>query len=424
MNLILSKIAIIGLGYVGLPLAQLFLQNHHVVYGIDYDAKKIASINRGKSYLSDFQDKDIEAMMQTGNFYAGNSYEAISKAEVIILCVPTPLSEDDTPDISYIENAIYQSLPFLKTGQLVILESSTYPGTTEEIIVPLISQNKEFTIGKDFHVAYSPERIDPGQKQFGLEDIPKIVGGVTEKCTERAKSLYETIFKSVVTVSSPKVAEMSKLVENTQRLINISFMNELAMFCDKMEINLWEVIEACRTKPFGFTPYFPGPGIGGHCIPVDPLYLLWKAQKHHSDMLSIKIAHEINQRMPQFVMEKIAKHIKKPLSTANIFVIGVTYKKDVNDIRESKALDILTSLIVQGATVDYHDPFIPQLSVKNAELQSAPLSSEKLKAADCTLILTDHSNIDYDMILEESNLIIDTRNAIRNKKHLGKVVLL
>ncbi|WP_236619607.1 nucleotide sugar dehydrogenase [Bacillus sp. 1NLA3E] len=420
----MSKIAIIGLGYVGLPLAQLFLQNQHVVYGIDYDVKKVAAINNGKSYLSDFKDKDIEKMVQTGNFFVSNSYEAISNAEAIILCVPTPLSEDDTPDISYIENAISKSLPFLKNEQLVILESSTYPGTTEEIIVPLISQNKKFTIGNDFFVAYSPERIDPGQKQFGLHQIPKIVGGVTQKCTERAKSIYETIFKSVVTVSSPKVAEMSKLVENTQRLLNISLMNELAMFCDKMEINLWEVIEACSTKPFGFTPYFPGPGIGGHCIPVDPLYLLWKAEKHHSELASIKVAHEINQRMPQFVLEKIAKHIKKPLSTANLFVIGVTYKKDVNDIRESKALDILTSLMELGANVDYHDPFIPQLYVKNAELQSTPLSSEKLKAADCILILTDHSYIDYDMILEESNLIIDTRNAIKSKKHFGKVVLL
>ncbi|WP_318502595.1 nucleotide sugar dehydrogenase [Bacillus sp. T3] len=420
----LSKIAIIGLGYVGLPLAQLFLQNHHTVYGIDYDVKKIESINKGKSYLSDFQDEDIEGMVQTGNFQAGNSYEVISKAEVIILCVPTPLSEDETPDISYIKNAIYKSLPFLKEGQLVILESSTYPGTTEEIIVPLISQNKEFSIGKDFHIAYSPERIDPGQKQFGLEDIPKIVGGVTQKCTERAKSIYETIFKSVVTVSSPKVAEMSKLVENTQRLINISFMNELAIFCDEMDINLWEVINACSTKPFGFTPYFPGPGIGGHCIPVDPLYLLWKAEKHHFELTSIKVAHETNQKMPQFVVEKIAKHIKKPLSTANIFVIGVTYKKDVNDVRESKALDILTSLVELGSKVDYHDPFIPQISIKDSELQSIPLSTEKLRAADCTLILTDHSNIDYDMILEKSNLIIDTRNAMKNKKHLGKVVLL
>ena len=372
MSCILSKVAIIGLGYVGLPLAQLFLQKQFVVYGVDNDMKKIESINLGKSYLSDFEDGDIQKMIQSGNFHVDNSYKVIREAEVIILCVPTPLTVNNTPDISYIENAIDQSAPFLKTGQLIILESSTYPGTTEEIIFPYIHE-KGFKLGEDFYLAYSPERINPGQKPFSLSEIPKVVGGVTSNCTEKAKKFYETIIKNVVTVSSAKVAEMSKLVENTQRLINISFMNELSIFCDELEIDLWEVIQACSTKPFGFTPYYPGPGVGGHCIPVDPHYLLWLARKHNLDLASIEIADKINRKMPQFVISKLEKQLTKPLSSTNIFVIGVTYKKNLNDIRESSALKVITKLVEQGAKVMYHDPYIPQISIKNKTLYSTPL---------------------------------------------------
>jgi UDP-N-acetyl-D-glucosamine dehydrogenase len=419
----LSNIVIIGLGYVGLPLAKLFLQKQHVVYGVDYDIKKIESIKNGKSYLSDFIDEEIQAMYHTENFHVGNSYQVIESADVIILCVPTPLTENDTPDISFIENAITSSLPFLKSGQLIVLESSTYPGTTEEIIVPLICK-EGFMIGKDFYVAYSPERIDPGQKKFSLAEIPKVVGGYTLNCTNKAKEIYETIFHNIVPVSSPKVAEMSKLVENSQRLINISFMNELAMYCDNIEVDIWEVIQASSTKPFGFTPYYPGPGIGGHCIPVDPLYLLWKAKKHDLMIRSVEIAHEINEKMPEFVINKIARQIIKPLSVTKILVIGVTYKKDVNDIRESRAIDVIKGLIEKGAMVEYHDPYIPQMNIYDRELSSTLLSPEKLKEYDCTVILTEHSNLPYKMIVEESKLVVDTRNATGEYKHVGNIVFL
>lgn len=412
--IILEKIAIIGLGYVGLPLAQIFISKNYTVFGIDTDTKKIKSIKEGESYLSDVSNKDIKGMLRTDKFHVSSSFKNIVDADAIILCVPTPLSTKKTPDISYIENAIKSSLPFLKPGQLIILESSTYPGTTEEVIVPNISK-KGFSIGKDFFVAYSPERIDPGQMSFTLEEIPKIVGGVTPHCTEKASVLYTSAFQQVVPVSSAKVAEMSKLVENAQRLINISFMNEIAMFCDKLDISIWEVIDACSTKPFGFTPYYPGPGIGGHCIPVDPLFLLWKAKGENLHLSLIEAANNINESIPDYVVDKVIKQIDQPISKATIYILGVTYKKNVNDTRESKALNIIERLLKLGAKVNYYDPFIPELVINQTVLQSTPIDSKILETSDCTLILTDHTGILYEKVAEKAKLIIDTRNALKTK---------
>jgi UDP-N-acetyl-D-glucosamine dehydrogenase len=419
----MSNIALIGLGYVGLPLAHLFLKKNHVVYGIDYDVKRIETINKGKSYLSDFRDHDIADMIQTGNFFVGSSYQVLENADVIILCVPTPLKEDHTPDISYIEKAVEYSVPFLKPGQLIILESSTYPGTTEEVIIPAIT-GMGYQIGTDYFVAYSPERIDPGQKQFKLEEIPKVVGGVTPVCTEKAKDLYESIFQSVVAVSSPKVAEMSKLVENSQRLINISFMNELAMVCHELEVDVWEVIKACSTKPFGFIPYYPGPGIGGHCIPVDPLYLLWKARQNNLNLNLIETAQSINHRMPEFIIEKLEKTLGVPLEQAKILVVGITYKKDVNDIRESRAIDVMVRLMESGAKLQYFDPYIDSIHINHKDLHSIELTPQCLQESDCTLILTDHSNLPIEMIVKESKTVFDTRNATKEYRGLGHIVLL
>lgn len=413
----MKNIAIIGLGYVGLPLAKLFLEKHYTVYGIDIDAHKIEAIKKYQSYLSDISHEDLKTMIQTNQFHVSTTFENIKHTDVIILCVPTPLTSEKTPNISYIKNAMTSCQPYLKPEQLLILESSTYPGTTEEIIVPLVEE-KGFAVGENIYVAYSPERIDPGQKRFALEDIPKIVGGITDNCTKKACQLYESIFQQVVPVSSAKVAEMSKLVENAQRLINISFINEVAIFCDSLNIDVWEVIHACSTKPFGFTPYYPGPGIGGHCIPVDPLFLLWKAKEKNTHLSLIESSIHVNDMMPHYIVSKVIHLLDKPIQETTIFVIGVTYKKDVNDIRESRALLIIEQLLKLGVKVYYHDPFIPELKINHITLTSTPIHPDILQSSDCTLILTDHSNLPYDMIIQEANQIIDTRNAIQT--HLQK----
>ncbi|MDQ0243024.1 UDP-N-acetyl-D-glucosamine dehydrogenase [Bacillus fengqiuensis] len=417
------KIGIIGLGYVGLPLAQLFLKQNHTVYGIDVDVSKINKLKQGKTYLSDFTDRDIEGMFENKAFHVGISFDVLSHVDVIIICVPTPLTHENLPNLEYVRSALKSSLPFIGPEQLIVLESSTYPGMTEEEICPLV-QSKGLKVGEDVYVAFSPERIDPGQKQFELQDIPKIVGGITPKCSEYAKNVYESIFAKVVMVSSAKVAEMCKLVENSQRLINISFMNELAMLCNKMNINVWEVIDAASTKPFGFTPYYPGPGIGGHCIPVDPLYLAWKAKAHSFNIEFIQLAHRINQGMPRYIVEKIEKHLQKELNHSRIFIAGVAYKKDVNDVRESAALPIIQLLIEKGADISYYDPYVPEITVGEKLFKSSSLTSEKLKEHDCTLILTDHTVLPYETIVQHSPLVIDTRNATKKIGNLGNVKML
>lgn len=417
-------VGIIGLGYVGLPLARLFLEKGHTVYGIDLDESKIQKLLKRQAYLSDFTPADIKKMFMQGRFHVSSSYDKISNVDAVILCVPTPLDEHAKPDLSFVRQAMKNSLPYLRRGQLVVLESSTYPGTTEEELLPLI-ESKGLKVGKDVALAYSPERIDPGQNRFALHEIPKVIGGATAKCTEFAKQVYGTIFDHLVVVSSPRAAEMTKLLENSQRFVNISFMNELVMLCDEMKIDLWEVVSAASTKPYGFTPYYPGPGIGGHCIPVDPLYLQWKAKSYNFDLRFIDLAHKINEQMAAFVIHKVKKHLTaKPIKENRILVIGVTYKKDVNDMRESTPLKIIERLLDEGFEVNFYDPFVEEIEVNGLRLKRSPLTQKYVKKHDCTLILTDHTRIPYEAIVTYSPLVIDTRNATGHLKHRGNVILL
>lgn len=419
------KVAIVGLGYVGLPLANLFLEQGHEVYGIDADRKKIEKLLKHQTYLTDVTGKDVRAMFAGRRFHVGDAYDAASKADAVVICVPTPLNERHEPDLTYVKLAAEGLAPHLRRGQLVVLESSTYPGTTEEVLVPML-ETTGLRVGEDLYVAYSPERIDPGQTQIALRDIPKVVGGVTEACSERAKTLYASAFRTVVGVSSARVAEMTKILENCQRLVNISFINELAMLAEKMDLNLWEAISAASTKPYGFTPYFPGPGIGGHCIPVDPLYLFWKAKAYDTHLGFIETAHRINEKMPAFVVEKTKKHLerRKPAAESSVLVLGVTYKKNVNDLRESTALRIISLLRKEGIQVDYHDPYVKEIVVDGVALKGVQLTKKTVSSHDAVLILTDHTGIPYDAVAASARLVIDTRNATAGASNKANVVLL
>ncbi|MDQ0255348.1 UDP-N-acetyl-D-glucosamine dehydrogenase [Evansella vedderi] len=411
-----SKIAIIGLGYVGIPVAQLFVQNGFHVIGIDIDNKKLESLKQGKSYLADIDDSVIQQLFKTGSFEVTDQFHKVNDANACILCLPTPLRDYQYPDLSYIQIALKSISPYVNKGQLIVLESSTYPGTTEEVIVPILEQNGK-RVGVDYFIGYSPERIDPGNKQYLLEDIPKVVSGVTDRCLEEINKLYRQVFKKVVQVSSPKAAEMTKLLENAQRFINISFMNETVAICHEMGIDIWEVIEAASSKPFGFIPYYPGPGIGGHCIPVDPLYLSWKAQQYNMDTQFINLSKKINDYIPQYIVERIGNLLKakgKDLKNSKILLIGMTYKKDVNDVRESPAVTIFKKLITEGANVCYHDPLLNELQVDNQLYFSQKLTTDQLNRSDCVVILTNHSSISYDSIIDHAPLIFDTKNEIKD----------
>ena len=422
----LYQVAVIGLGYVGLPLAKLFLEKGHIVYGIDLDENKVHKLNNRQSYLNDLTDQDIQAMFSTNRFYVGKKYNVIEYADVVVLCVPTPLTDEGHPNLTFIEKAMQTALPFLRKKQLIVLESTTFPGTTEEVLFPMV-ESAGFKVGKDISLAYSPERIDPGQKQFNLDQIPKVVSGVTQSCTDDVRNVYETVFQHVVVVSSTKIAEMSKILENCQRYVNISLMNELVMLCDRMGINLWEVISAANTKQYGFTPYDPGTGVGGHCIPIDPMFLLWKAKKYNVDLQFIRIASHINQSIPTFVAKKVDRSLQtigKSTKESRILVIGITYKKDVNDLRESPAPLIMRLLTASGAKVNFYDPYVEKLEHGEMSLDRIELTAENIKRHDCTLILTDHSSIPYALLADHSRLIIDTRYAMGHLKGKGNIVFL
>ncbi|MCY9668262.1 nucleotide sugar dehydrogenase [Paenibacillus alginolyticus] len=420
----LQNIAVIGLGYVGLPLAKLFLEKGHTVYGIDADKSKIKKLMNKQPYISDFTRLEITEMFGTGHFHVGSSFEVIREADSILLCVPTPIDKEAKPDLSFVLSAVEQIIPYLREGQLVVLESSTYPGTTEEDLKALI-EGAGWEVGRNVYLAYSPERIDPGQIRYKLSEIPKVVGGVTNACTEHAKRVYEGVFNKVIAVSNARTAEMTKLIENYQRFVNISLMNDLVRICEAMSINLWEVIQAASTKPYGFMTYYPGPGVGGHCIPVDPMYLVWKAKQYNVDLPFIELSHQVNEEMPWNVVSRVEKALLPlTLAQSSIMVIGVTYKKNVNDLRESKALQVVECLIRRGASVSYYDPYFKEIEIADRKLKRSEVTAKNVKKHDCLLILTDHSGQPYELIAKHARLVVDTRNATASIVDKSNIILL
>ena len=413
-----ASITVIGMGYVGLPLACSFAENGFRVFGLDIQKEKVKQINQGKSYIEDIKSAELKKVLGK-KFSATTNKKILGKVDIVIICVPTPLDKYQQPNISYIRAAIQDTAKYLKKEQLVILESTTYPGTTREVALPILEKNG-FKVGRDFYLVFSPERIDPGNKKYNVKNIPKVVGGITKKGTQLATLLYQQITNKAVPVSSPETAEMTKLLENTFRLANIAMIYELAMLCDRMKIDIWEVIEAAKTKPYGFTPFYPGPGCGGHCIAIDPFYLLWKAKEYGFHARFIDLAGEINKQMPHYVVTKVAIGLnknKKAIKNSKILVWGVSYKKDIGDIRESAAYPIISDLLQKGAKIDYFDPYVKKFTIKNKVLKSIKYEPSILKKYDCLLILTNHSGFDYDKIAQKTKLVIDTRNAIKNRKH-------
>ena len=425
-NLIKNKkaqIGIIGLGYVGLPLVIRFLEEGFSVTGFDVDKTKIESLNRGQSYIKHIPFDFIEK--HSDNFCATDNMNELSRVDVIIICVPTPLKNKREPDMRYVENTTEQITPRLRKGQLISLESTTYPGTTRELLLSSF-ESTGLKAGKDFFLVYSPEREDPGNKKFSTKTIPKVVGGMTKSCLDFGILLYSTIVEKVVPVSSPEVAEMTKLLENIYRAVNIALVNELKIVLDKMGINIWEVISAAETKPFGFHPFYPGPGLGGHCIPIDPFYFTWKAKQYGEDTRFIELAGEINTAMPEYVIEKTEEALrkeKKKLKNSKVLIIGIAYKKDTDDDRESPAYAVMELLSQKGAHVFYHDPYIPHLKKMreyNFKLFSEELTETILTEVDATIIVTAHTSCDYQKILKYGKLIIDTRGAYRSEE--GKII--
>ena len=415
-----AKVAVIGLGYVGLPTAVEIAKAGYKVFGIDIQKVRVDKVNKGNSFLFDVSSKELKEAIKSKKLKAYNNHSVLKKADIVLICVPTPLDKNKIPDISYIRSTAQEITKHLKKGQLIILESSTYPGTTREVILPELEKRK-MEAGKDFYLAFSPERIDPGNKIYKLKDVSRVVGGITRKCTKLATEFYRTFISGqVMPLSSAEAAEMTKILENTFRLVNISMINELSLLCDKMGIDIWEVIEAAKTKPYGFMPFYPSPKIGGHCIPLDPFYLSYKAKEYNFWTRFIELAGEINEQMPHYMVTKVIWALnlkKKPVRESKILIWGVTYKKDIGDTRESAAFDIIFDLLRKGAKVNYFDPFVKEFKVDNKTLKSIKYSPAKLKNYDLVLILTDHSGFDYDELVKNSKLVVDTRNAIKSRKH-------
>lgn len=409
-----ARVGVIGLGYVGLPLMVEMARAGFCVTGIDIDPEKVAAINAGRSYVLDVPSETLAALVQAQRIRATHSLDAIGRLDTISICVPTPLRKTRDPDLSYIIAAVEAVQGQLRPGQLIVLESTTYPGTTQEVVLPILERSG-LQAGKDFFLAFSPERVDPGNPVYATRSIPKVIGGVTPHCTELAVRLYQQFIERVVPVSSPGTAEMVKLLENTFRSVNIALANEMALLCHGFGINVWEVIEAAKTKPFGFMAFYPGPGLGGHCIPVDPYYLTWKAKLNGGDPRLIELAGHINGQMPAFTVGRIADTLneqQKSLKGAKILALGVTYKRDVNDLRESPAVEVLHKLHEKGAVVSYADPYVPTLGLGERVLQAVELTPRVLRSMDCAVVLTDHSAFDYALLVAHSPLIIDCRNAL------------
>jgi len=410
-----ARVSVIGLGYVGLSLAVELAKAGFEVRGVDLDLERVNLLNRGKSYLVDVAGEALAPLVASGRLAASTDCSAAGEADVLIICVPTPLRKTKEPDISFILSALENTLPHLRSGQLMVLESTTYPGTTEEVIQPRLEASG-LVIGRDFFLAFSPERVDPGNKRFTTANIPKVVGGVTPGCTKLAAALYRQVTSTVFEVSSPRVAETAKLLENTFRSVNIALANELAFACRRIGVDPWEVIEAAATKPFGFMPFYPGPGIGGHCIPVDPLYLSWKVRLSGYEAQFIALADQVNRAMPEHVVTLVGDSLNdrsQALKGSTVLVLGVTYKADVNDVRESPALEIIEMLARKGANVSYADPFIAEIAVNGVKLSAVEPTEDVIAGAGCVLVLTNHSAFDYPMIAERAALVVDTRNALR-----------
>ena len=409
-----AKLGVIGLGYVGLPLAVEFARAGFTVVGYDVDAKRVAELQNGRSYIPDVASEHLAEVVKNGKFTATTDSKALSAVDIIDICVPTPLRKTKDPDMSYIVQAVEATANILRKGQLIILESTTYPGTTVEVVQPALAA-KGFKPGTDFYLAFSPERVDPGNPQYQTKNIPKVVGGINEDSTRAAVAFYSQVMDKVVPVSSPSVAEMVKLLENTFRAVNIGLVNELALMCHRMNLDVWEVIDAAKTKPFGFMPFYPGPGLGGHCIPIDPFYLSWKARQYNFEARFIELAGSVNGAMPEFVVQRVIDALnsrKQSLNGSRVHIIGVAYKRDVNDLRESPALEVLELLAHRGATVSYTDPYVPAFKHASLDLTSVP-EAEMHKAADCGVIITDHKVFDYAAMVERFPLLVDTRNALK-----------
>jgi UDP-N-acetyl-D-glucosamine dehydrogenase len=409
------RIGIIGLGYVGLPLAVEFANAGFDVTGFDIDENKTADINAGRSYIPDVSSAELETVVKARKLRATTDMSELGAIDVVDICVPTPLRKTRDPDLSYVITAVEAAAATLRPGQLVILESTTYPGTTDEVVQPRLEAGG-LRADADFFLAFSPERVDPGNKQFTTKTIPKVVGGVGPASTEVAVALYAAVVSRVIPVSSTRVAEMVKLLENTFRAVNIGLVNEIALMCHKMDIDVWEVIDAAKTKPFGFMPFYPGPGLGGHCIPVDPYYLSWKARQNGFEARFIELAGQINGAMPEYVVQRVAdalNSVKKPLNGSRVHLFGVAYKRDVGDVRESPALDIAELLIKRGALVSYTDPYVPNLFHAGHRLESVPFEASLADRYDCAVICTDHTSFDYPMIAASLALVVDTRNALK-----------
>ena len=417
---------VIGMGYVGLPLAVEFARAGFSVLGIDTDASKVAALTAGKSYIPDVRVDALRGLVAEGKLAASQDYEAIAELDAISICVPTPLRKTRDPDMSYVVSAAEQIGEHLRPGMLIVLESTTYPGTTTEVLLPRMLSNG-YTAGEDIFVAFSPERIDPANPTYGVRNTPKVIGGVTPACTEVAVALYATVVEQVVPVSSTQAAEMVKLLENTFRAVNIGLINEITIMCDKLGVDVWEVIAAAKTKPFGYMPFYPGPGLGGHCIPIDPLYLSWKLKTLNFNARFIELADEINTNMPRYVVSKVTEALNedsKPVRGSQILVLGVAYKPDVDDVRESPAIDIIQLLQQQGAAVSFHDPHVADLRFDDIEMRSVEYGVATVASADCVLIVTDHSAYDWAEILDNAQLVVDTRNATAALQGRARIVTL
>lgn len=421
-----ARVGVIGLGYVGLPLALEFARAGFNTLGIENNSARADDINAGRSYIPDVAQAELAALVQAGRLAATTDYAAIGALDAVIICVPTPLRKTRDPDMSYVVSATERVAEHLHAGLLVVLESTTYPGTTDEVVLPRMLRTG-LVAGAEIFVAFSPERIDPANPVYGVRNTPKVIGGVTPECCAVAAALYGTVADEVVPVSTARTAEMVKLLENTFRAVNIGLINEVAIICGKLGVNVWEVIAAARTKPFGFMPFYPGPGLGGHCIPVDPLYLSWKMRSLNYKARFIELADEINGSMPQHVADIVAQALNvqaKPVRGSSILVLGAAYKRDVSDVRESPALDVMEALLERGALVEFHDPYVPEVRLEGHTRHSQPYSAALLAAADCVLLITDHSCFDMDAVLASARLLVDTRNAAAGHTGSARVVTL